>query len=213
MRTFAIAVVALLSPGIAWCGCAPEKMVRIVYRDATPGINPDSFSAQPTTIYRLGSAYSRIEEAVDSENGIHGLAISAEPDSWMINLATKTGQHWIDRSPPYVVRTPIFFGPTGPAALKSFEFGCELAYMKERGVRPQTAVIAGRSLDMYEVSEGPHRILLAVISGTERPLATSHFKDGKPVLLLNYLQYDRGLEPDLGLFKPPAGVKVTERTR
>ena len=62
---YAFALCLLLAAdGSTWADCAPEKMVRIVVRDATPGVDPDSFAAQPKTIYRLGSKYARTEEAV-----------------------------------------------------------------------------------------------------------------------------------------------------
>ncbi len=63
----------------ALAGCAPEKMVKIVLRDATPGVDPDSFAAKPKTIYRLGSKYTRTEEAVAADaSSPAGLAMVAE---------------------------------------------------------------------------------------------------------------------------------------
>jgi hypothetical protein len=210
MRSLLVVVLGVLAPDIARGACAPEKMVRIVFRDATPGIEPGSFAAQPKTLFRLGARYSRLEESLDSEHGIHGLLISAEPDSWMINLAAKSGQHILDRSEPYIVHVSIFGSASDPETLRSFEFGCELAYMKGKGVAPEAVTISGRKLDMYVVSEASHRLLLAVISGTERPFYVAHSVDGKSVRLYQYVQYDQGLEPDPRLFTPPLGIELTE---
>ena len=193
--------------------CAPEKLARIVFRDATPGIPADSFAAKSKTLYRLGAKYSRLEEAPDPEHGIHGLAIAAEPDLWMINLATKSGRHILDTGEPYVIHAQVFGGPTDPEPLKSFEFGCELAYMNEKGVRPEPSTIAGRDLDMYKLSGPTHTVFLAIISGTKRPLYASMFKDGNLVTLIQYVQYDLGLKPDMNAFRPPAGITITEAKR
>src|SRR5262245_48774168 len=141
MRTIRTLLFSLLCPNLIWAGCAPEKMIRVVFRDATPGLDSNSFSAKPKTLYRLGTRYGRLEEALDSENHIQGLMIANEPDLWMINLVTKSGQHIMDTGEPYYFHAPVFGAPDAPELLKSFEFGCELAYMKEKSVSPETAPI------------------------------------------------------------------------
>jgi len=206
-------ILTLLAPSIVFGVCAPDKMVRIVFRDATPGITPDSFASKPKTLYRLGSKYSRLEEALDSEHGIHGLAIAAEPDLWMINLAAQSGQHILDRSEPYVIHAQVFGGPTDPEPLKSFEFGCELAYITAKGTKLDSSTVGRFDLDNFKITEGPNTIFLAILSGTQRPLSASLFKEGQLVRMYQYVQYDRDLAPDLHLFKPPSGITIRESAR
>jgi hypothetical protein len=210
MRIWFILLLSLLLPVQARGACAPETLARIVFRDATPGIDRESFAGQPKTLYRLGDRYFRMEEAPDAEHGIHGLLITAEPDSWLINLADRSGRHIVDRSTPFVIHAQVFGGPEDPEILKSFEFGCELAYMKARGSQPVRATIGRFTLDNYKVTEGAHMITLSIIAGSERPLFASHFKNGVAEKLYQYVQYDLQLKPDPHLFEPPTGIKIEE---
>src|SRR5262245_10654807 len=101
MRTIKAAVLGLLCSNVVWAGCAPDKMIKVVFRDETPGLDSSSFAARPKTLYRLGTRYGRLEEVLDSENHRKGLMIANEPDMWMIDLVTKTGQHMVDGGEPY----------------------------------------------------------------------------------------------------------------
>src|SRR5207249_2734116 len=94
--------------------CVPEKMVKVVLRDVTPGIDRASFAAKPRTLYRWGSKYGRTEEALDSRLKIHGLIVVNEPDLFMVNLATRTGQHIVDTGGPYHFHAPIVGGADDP---------------------------------------------------------------------------------------------------
>jgi hypothetical protein len=76
----------ILLGGDAWATCAPEQMVKVVVRDATPGVDPGSFAAQPRTFYRLGTRYGRTEEVPDPEHGMHGLIVVSEPDAWRVTV-------------------------------------------------------------------------------------------------------------------------------
>src|SRR5215813_14036174 len=87
--------------------CAPEKMVRIVTRDATPGIDPQSFPALPKTLYRLGNGRGRVEEMPDPARSVHGLIVVNEPDGWIVNLHDKTGRHLVDPGSSLIFRAPI----------------------------------------------------------------------------------------------------------
>src|SRR2546427_390751 len=71
-----IMALLVLPASLAWAAeCAPEKMVRIVTRDATPGIDPQSFAALPKTLYRIGNARGRVEEMPDAARGVHDLLV------------------------------------------------------------------------------------------------------------------------------------------
>src|SRR2546428_10096902 len=69
-----IMALLVLPASLAWAAeCAPEKMVRIVTRDATPGIDPQSFAALPKTLYRLRNRPRRGGGAHADPRGGHGL--------------------------------------------------------------------------------------------------------------------------------------------
>jgi len=64
-------LICLALPPVAGAACAPEKMVRIVTRDESPGVTAGSFRAQPKTLYRLGIRYGRVEELPNPATGLH----------------------------------------------------------------------------------------------------------------------------------------------
>jgi len=189
--------------------CAPSGLVKIAYRDATPTIPQDSFAAQPKVLYRLGTQYGRIDEATDPENLTKRLIVVNEPDTWRVNLLTKKGVYKYDRSEPLRFEAPIFDGPQHPEFLRSMEFGCELAFMKEHATQPpETVTVAERELLSYQLEQGRHRIMLAVIPGSERPFALGYFVDGEMVQYLRYLVYQDGLPADSRVFWPPAEIEI-----
>lgn len=68
----AICILAgLLAASCAFADCAPPGLVRIVTKNASPGIAADSFQAQPKIQYRLGNGRSRLEEKPDPQSGVH----------------------------------------------------------------------------------------------------------------------------------------------
>src|SRR5262245_32093099 len=191
--------------------CAPEQMVRVVVRDATPGVPRDSFAARPKTYYRLGTKYGRVEEVADPEHGIHGLAVVSEPDLWMVNLMTKTGQHIVDTGAPYHFHAPVHTGEGDPEFVKSYELGCEFEYMKTKASGPPKPFeLDGRTLEAYMAAEGEYLLVLVVDPNTKHPFASMLRKAGKVVCFLRYVAYETGLKPDLSLFAPPAGITFTE---
>ena len=78
----------MTAPLFAQSVCAPEKLVRIIYRDRTPGLGEYQFESQPVTVWRLGKNYGRIEEVSAPELGRHSVWISNEPDHWEVTSTT-----------------------------------------------------------------------------------------------------------------------------
>ena len=207
------AIVLLISfvlPSISWATCAPEKMIRIEFRDATPGLEPDSFTTRPKILYRLSTLYARMEEEPDPELIIHNLTIVNEPDFWMINLASKTGQHMVDQRESNHFRAPVLAVPDSPEFVLSFEFGCELAFMKARSIKPETTSIESRKLESYKVTEKGHTLFLAVDPDLKKPVFAALYKEQELAMLLGYLKYETQLEPDMSLFRPPPGITISE---
>jgi hypothetical protein len=212
MKRIEILLIGLFLPSLVAAGCAPEKMVRVVVRDATPGLDPTSFGAKPKTLYRLGNRYGRMEELPDPAQGSQGLMIANEPDLWMINLATRHGLHALDGAKSKDFQAPVLAAPDASEFVKSFELGCERAYMKERSVAPRAVQAEGRKLDTYQVSEGKETIVLSFDGRLQRPVTAELRENGKVVRLLKYVEYDSGLAPDMKLFEKPSDIEFAEKT-
>jgi hypothetical protein len=201
--------IAMVSPCRA--DCAPEKMVKVVFRDVTPGIDRGSFEAKPKTLYRLGVKYGRTEEALDSKLKIHGLIVVNEPDLFMVNLVTRTGQHIVDKGEPYHFHAPIVGGPDDPEAIKEMELGCEIDFMKTHGAgTTKQGMLDGRAVDQYEVAIDPYRVVLSVAPRDARPIGLSLYEGEKLRYDMRYLEYANDLEPRPKLFERPEGITFEE---
>jgi hypothetical protein len=198
------------APNPSPAACAPARMVRVVFRDVTPGVDAGSFAAQPKTLYRLGTKYGRAEEALDSANGIHGLIVVNEPDLWAVNLATKTGQHSIDPDKPGQFRAAIVGGPGTPEVIRRLEFGCEFEYLKALGLIGHKSTIDGAEVDQYEVIAGSNRVVVSFRTGTPQPMAYALYEQGKLTYDMRYVEYDTTLEPRISLFDKPQGISIEE---
>jgi len=212
--TTTILVLTLLLPLCAGAPsraeCAPRGLVKIAYRDATPTIPQDSFAAQPKVLYRMGTQYGLVQEATDPENLTKRLIVVNEPDTWRINMLTKKGVYKYDRSEPLRFEAPVFDGPDHPEFLRSMEFGCELAFMKEHVSEPPKKVtVAEHELLSYQLEQGRYRIMLAVNPGNQRPFALGYFVDGEMVQYLRYLVYQDNLPANTRVFWPPAEIEIT----
>lgn len=117
----------------------PKMMTRVEVTLHSPDVPEGSFAAQPKVFYRAGDRYCRIEEATDTEHGLHLLMIVNEPDYWTVNLLAKTAQHSVDPGPTFNCHLPIFaYG--NPKSLddetkeiRKLEFGRELEFFESKG--------------------------------------------------------------------------------
>ncbi len=140
---------ALLSATIfvvpAWAADATKsdlkEMHQIKLRYVAEDIDPQSFAGQPRYCYRAGEVYGRIEEALDSKLGLHGLIVISCPDVWIINLADKTGKHLLDQAKVSTVHMPIL--ATRQQPFVDLEFGRELQFFKNRNI----VGVAGPTID------------------------------------------------------------------
>jgi len=206
-----IMALLVLPASVAWAAeCAPEKMVRIVTRDATPGIDPQSFPALPKTLYRLGNGRGRVEEMPDASRGVHGLIVVNEPDAWIVNLHDRSGRHVVDPGPGLIFRAPILDGGGElPAPLRELEFGCELAFVQAYAPKSDERVDAGGGLmlDKHQLSRGDHRVAILVHPKDRGIYAVAHYKAGKIVRVVRYVEYQQGLAPHARLFSRPDGIQ------
>ena len=211
MKKLMMLGVLLLAAGEARAECAPARMIKATLRNATPDVDPASFAAQPRTFYRLGNRYGRIEDAVDTEHGVHGLMVASEPDLWMINLLNNKGKHLVDKEAPQHFHIPVLAGPKDAEFLKGFELGCELDYLKAQGAAAPTPVtMDGRTFNSYSAERGEHRIVLVVDPTTGKPFSATALKSGKVLMHVRYEEYTTSLPPDMSLFVPPKNVKMLD---
>lgn len=191
--------------------CAPKSLVHIVTVDVTPGIDPASFGAQPRSFYRIGSDKTRIEEAVDSANHIHGLIVVAEPNIWMVNLYDNSGKHIVDPGPTFNSIVPLF-GMSGlPAKLASLELGCEAEWIAANAPTPTRSEQVGATrYDVYHVDAGSDATEVLERAGTNTPVFARYFHEGKLVIAIRYDLYSTGLINNPNLFTAPPGVRYVE---
>lgn len=193
--------------------CAPEKLLRTTVRNISPGLQAAASGAQPRTIWRQGAFFLRNEEGVDPLRGDQNLIIVAEPDIWMINLATRTGQHSVDPGPELVVRAPI--PPVGaPPELLKLEFGCEREFLAEFAPTPERELPWGaRQAALHRVTVGEHGVAILMDSQRDAPLMVSYLRQGRPVVVFRYDEYRRDLPDRPDLFRPDKSIRIVEAPR
>lgn len=195
---------------------APQTMTKIVVRLEATDVPADGFAAKPKTMYRAGMGYCRIEELPDEKNGIHGLMIINEPDTWMVNLFTKTAQHVPDPGPTFNCRMPIFvFGEEVKSGqdmnkpMMGLEFGRELAYFEARKAKAtEGPVLQGKSTTAYITKVGDSQLLLFTVGAPEHPWAIVR-QHGDAREMYWYTTYEK-LPFDSRLFDKPSDVKIEE---
>lgn len=222
IKFFSILIFLLSVSKLTFGAGTNETMTKIVYRDISTNLLISSFAAQPRTLYRMGDKYNRSEEAPDPVLGIHGLIIINEPHAWMINLMDKTGTHMVDGGPTYVVHDCIVSPPNPNQsqsefqafktnAISGFEFGKEMEFLRNHKARKSGSLsIGGISCDRYELTIDGYSIELLAKSGTEIPYQLKVSKEQTEISYLRYDNYRTDLQPDLSLFKPPAGIEISE---
>jgi hypothetical protein len=209
-----VAMIALVSTG-SFGQQFPETMIKLAVRLESPDIAKESFAAKPKLMYRAGNGYCRTEELPDIEHGIHGLMILDEPDAWMVNLLTKTAQHFVDSGPTFNCRMPMFRGEQVKSAedmknpLLELEFGRELAYFKGKGATPKEGpVLQDKPTAAYTVEVGDSELFLFTTGKPEQPLAVARQHENVREIYW-YTTYEQ-LPFDRKLFAKPEGITIME---
>ena len=167
-------------------------------------------------MYRAGAGYRRVEENPDLENGIHGLLIINEPDSWLINRLTKIARHMVDPGPTFNCRMPIFVNgediksaADADKPIAQLEFGHELEYFRARSGAPTPGpVLQGKTTMAYTVQIGNTQLFLFTGGDPEVPVAVVR-KNDKTREIFWYGEYVQ-LPFDPKLFAKPEGAKIEE---
>jgi len=210
MKRLAFLVLAFLLPELAWAACTPEQMIMIEFRNATPSVEEGSFATKPKTLYRYGDRYGRLEEAPNPKSGIHALVIVNKADVWQINRLDGRIRHIEDPDPESKFIAPVFGNPSMPDFLNEYEFGCELEFMKGRGVKPKTFQAVDRELELYSYGEDPYVIFLAVDPDHQLPVTSTLYENDELVAFIKYLSYAIYPEPEMALFELPGSAGSNE---
>lgn len=205
MRVF---LVAALLGCLCFAQDAPKTMTKMEVVLQGPKIPAASFAAKPKVMYRAGVRYCRVEEADDTENGIHGLLVVNEPDAWMINLTNKTARHILDLGPTFNCHLPIFTDDPDKEA-SSLEFGLEIEFFEKNGASPHPGlVLQGKQTTQYQIQTGNSKLALFTYGKPERPLAVGCVRGDDGVI---YWYSGYGEVPfDAKLFAKPEGVKIED---
>jgi hypothetical protein len=189
-------------------------MTKMVVQLQSPDVPAESFAAKPKTMFRVGTQFCRIEEEPDAEHGIYGVVIIAEPDAWLVNLATKTAKHMVDPGPTFNCRMPIFTGlPDLPddetKSLAGLEFGEELDFFKSKGAAPQQGmVLQTKQTVLYKLQFGDSTVALFTFGTPERPLAVA-WNRGEKHEIYWYSGYGQ-MDFDAKLFAKPEHVAIED---
>lgn len=192
--------------------CAPEKLTRMVVRNISPGLPAAAPAAQPRTLYRQGALYMRSEESPDPARG-QPVVIVAEPDVWMLNLSTRTGQHQVDPGPEFVVRAPVLpMTAETPPQFRSLEYGCELDFLRRNGAESPLQVVPwGESkATVHQVTVGEHQLSVLLTERRQLPLLVAYSRAGKGLFMMRYDEFRNDLADRPALFAPPKNMRITE---
>ncbi|WP_296598279.1 hypothetical protein [Phenylobacterium sp.] len=202
--------------------CQPRSLVSMTVRNVTPGLQAIDPRAQPKTLWRKGGRYLRsVEEPVVSAQlqdakapmARQALVIIAEPDIWMIDTASREGRHSVDKGPVLEVRAPILPPGSAPPEFMALEYGCEAEFVSVRAPIAQRTVRWGginAGIHTYNVGSANLAILMDDRSG--KPLMITYVRDNRPVSIIRYDNYERGLAEPPDMFRPPPDVKILEAT-
>jgi hypothetical protein len=201
--------------GISAAQQPPKNMTKVEVVLQSPDAPAGSFAAKPKVFYRAGNRYCRIEEATDSEQGMHNLLIVNEPDYWTVNLVTKTGQHSVDPGPTFNCHLPVFAYGTPQSLdeetrqIRQLEFGQEFEFFKEKGATAEKGpVLQTKETLVYRAKVGTAALALFTYGTPERPLAVALQREGKSDLFW-YSGYGQ-INFDSKLFAKPENVKIEE---
>jgi hypothetical protein len=202
-RIFA-ALLFLLLPLAAQA--ADDRMLYVEYRLAGKKISTHSFDAQTKKVWRIANTYLRFEDAPNSQTGIHGLIIVAEPDIWIMDRNTNQAQHTVDPGPNYKIHFPLFASETSEK-LRELEFGHELDYFRENDAKELPA----RDVDGFTCKvlrlEIDDREVTLFLRTNDTPLQIV-VKSPEYEYAMRFLRYEPDRKPDKLLFQLPPGVQL-----
>jgi len=200
--------------------CRPKSLVSMTVRNVTPGLQASDPRAQPKRLWRKSEKFLRsleqpvVSQALQDPNAPmarQALVIVAEPDVWMIDMASREGRHSLDPGPVLEVRAPILSPGVAPPEFMSLEYGCEAEFVKVRAPLAQRTVRwGGVDAALHTYTVGTSSVAILLNSRTGEPHIVIQVRDGRPVTMIIYDEYRQDQPDQSELFRPPADVKITE---
>lgn len=200
-------LIAVLLLACSLAAHAQEKMLYVEYRVISPKLPPSSSEGQTRKLWLVSDKFMRFEDVPNPDTNIHGLIIVAEPDIWVIDRKSNQGKHSVDPGPSYAVHFPML-ATESSERLRQLEFGGELSFFQQNGARevaPQ--IVDGVNCRVLALDPIDDRQLLLYMRRDGRPFQVT-VKAGSTEYSVRIVKYEPDSEPDLGLFKPPMGVKL-----
>jgi hypothetical protein len=190
---------------------AGKKMIKIITRNTTEGIDVNSFAALPITAYIFGKKCGRVEEQPDKSMNLHELIIVNEPDCWMINLLDKTGQHAIDTDPNSLLHSPIItVNDKQDSVFNDFEYGYEFDFLRAKNATKSQIKLNSVEYDLYSMTIKATKVELIAKKDKNIPRMVRIFNDGKLIQSITYDEYTTGIEPNMALFEPADDIRISE---
>jgi len=187
----------------------PKFMTHIEYAYKTPSTSQYAFTPKPLNLWRAGTAFLTIVEAPDYANLTYGKLITHEPDSWAVNLVTKSAKHVLDTEASQLVHAPIFPWKENKE-IRNLEFGRELSFFLEQKAKAtEGEKLRGVKSQQYELVFGSAKLILLVDPKTKVPLR-AQLRDGEQEFVIDYLTYEDHLTFDPSVFALPPGISVEE---
>jgi hypothetical protein len=210
--SYAVAQPAPAPDVIPTANCAPAMLTRMTVRNISPGVPAAAPAAQPRQIWRKGSMQLRTEESPDPMRGVHSVIIVDEPNIWMVNMATRSGQRQTDPGPTYEVRAPILpLQPGMPAPLAQLEYGCEGAFVAAHAKgAPRPVPWGADTANLHTAEFGEHQVSVMMHVRRNAPLMVVYARANQPVFAIRYDDYRSDLPDRPELFQPPKSAQITE---
>lgn len=193
-----------------------DDTVRMVYAEfhfEGPAIEDAPFLGNKRKIWRVGRTYMRSEQGFNPSIGYEMLMIVAEPDYWVINRSTFSGQHGIDKGPTFNTVAPVLskFAAIYSDSLLTFELCREISFFVQRNASPvRSETVDGVACELYELTFDDYTLTLYVRKDRLVPFQAKLSRAGATLLTVSYDDYQSDLDPDFTLFRPPAGITITE---
>lgn len=198
----------ILSSALAEKTPLQEKavMTKIVFRNITPGIDKNSYESQPVTVYLYSDNFIRVQEQPDKLQGLHGLMIVRNTESWSINLLDNTANYYAVDEDLYDISIPLIPQTANDTRFEGLCYGKELVFFKDAAVSNQT--VEGIPVQCYTMTrDGIQFDLLCKISPLRPHLLKISAGDQ---LLYHYVfeEYTGNLPVDMNLFELPPNIKI-----
>lgn len=184
-----------------------SKMTHIIFWIEEMKMGSQQYQRFTQDLYLVGDRYMRIAHTSHADEVKYDLNIVALGDMYQIDSGDKTGQRRPNRDQTINVPIlPVMFRK----GFEELKFGDELKFFEEKNITPR-AVTRGGDADpyqSYELKSGNATLTVLINETTGSPYEVS-VKRGKDRLVILYDTYEKGLEPDMSLFEPPADVKMS----